>query len=52
MSIVISCEPSFSQKNVYFTSLNWNDKVNYILSSGTSNGYVYIYVQKLDIKAV
>ena len=42
MSIVISCPSPFSQKNIYFTSLNWNDKVKHILSSGINNGYIYM----------
>ena len=41
MSTVMSCPPP--QKGGLFTSLNWNDRVNHILSSATDNGNIYIY---------
>ena len=41
MSTAMSCPPP--QKGGTFTTLNWNDKVNHILASGTDNGSVYIY---------
>ena len=44
LSTAMSCPPP--QKGGMFTSLNWNDKVNHILSSATDNGSVYIYDMK------
>ena len=41
LSTAMSCPPP--QKGGIFTSLNWNDKVNHILSSATDTGSVYIY---------
>ena len=41
MSTAMSCPPP--QKGGLFTSLNWNDKVNHIISSATDTGNVYIY---------
>ena len=41
MSTAMSCPPP--QKGGVFTSLNWNDRVNHILSSATDTGNVYIY---------
>ena len=47
MTIEMSCPPP--EKGGFFTSLNWNDKVNHILSSATDKGNIYIYDMKKNL---
>ena len=44
MSVKKNCQEP--QKGGNFVSLNWNDRVNYILASATDTGNVYIYDMK------